>query len=129
MQALRCGLDEGEWATPASGRRCADLLRLNAVPDPSLPLPFDLGRAYALYKALFGEAEDLIKDKRLIIVPSGPLTSLPFHVLVTKKPAKGLPKAFKDYRDVPWLGRRNAISHAAGGLQPEGLAPACGGRS
>ena len=29
---------------------------------------------------------DLIKDKHLLIVPSGPLTQLPFHVLVTEKP-------------------------------------------
>ena len=128
VQALRCGLDEEEWATPGNARRCADLLGLSVVPDPSRPLPFDLGKAYALYRALFGQAEDLIAGKRLIIVPSGPLTSLPFHVLVTTKPAKALPGTFAGYRGAAWLGRRNAIvtlpavsnlkilrRHAAGG--------------
>ena len=47
------------------------------IPDP---LPFDPGMAHELYEALFGQVEDLIRGKRLLIVPSGPLTSLPFHV-------------------------------------------------
>ncbi len=34
--------------------------------------------------------EDLIRDKHLLIVPSGPLTQLPFQVLVTEKPDPGL---------------------------------------
>ena len=33
-----------------------------------------------------GQVEDLIKGKHLLIVPSGPLTSLPLHVLVTEPP-------------------------------------------
>ena len=40
-----------------------------------------------LYKGLFGEVEDFIKGKQLLIVPSGPLTQLPFQVLVTAPPA------------------------------------------
>ena len=44
--------------------------------------------AHAHYKALFGEVEDLIKDKQLPLVPSGPLTQLPFQVLVTKLPPR-----------------------------------------
>jgi hypothetical protein len=51
------------------------------------PLPFDTARAHALYRALFGQIEDLIGDKKhLLVVPSGPLTALPFQVLVTKRP-------------------------------------------
>ena len=34
--------------------------------------------------------EDLIAGKHLIIVPSGALSSLPFHVLVTDKPDPAL---------------------------------------
>ena len=33
-------------------------------------LPFDLTRAHALYKSLFGGAEDVIKGKSLLVVPS-----------------------------------------------------------
>ena len=38
-------------------------------------------------RALLGPIEALVKDKRqLLVVPSGPLTALPFHLLVTDKP-------------------------------------------
>ncbi len=110
VQALRCGLDEEEWATASSARRCGDLLGLADMPDASRPLPFSLGKAHALYKALFGQIEDLIDGKRLLVVPSGALTSLPFQVLVTKKPKITLPKRFEDYRDIAWLGRQVAIA-------------------
>ncbi|WP_210191672.1 CHAT domain-containing tetratricopeptide repeat protein [Rhodomicrobium vannielii] len=110
VQSLRCGLDEEEWATPTQAARCADLLGLTSVPDPSQPLPFHLGKAHALFKALFGQVGDLIAGKRLLIVPSGALTLLPFQVLVSEKPAAALPKAFRDYRKAAWLGRRNAIT-------------------
>ena len=53
------------------------------------PLPFDHARAYRLYQQLFGQVEDLLKDKQLLLVPSGPLTQLPFQVLVTAPPAGG----------------------------------------
>jgi CHAT domain-containing protein/tetratricopeptide (TPR) repeat protein len=109
VQALRCGLNEEEWGTATQARRCADLLGLNEIPDPSRPLPFNLDKAHALYQGLFGQAEDLIKGKRLIIVPSGPLTSVPFNVLVTQKPRAALPDTFEGYRRVAWLGRSNAI--------------------
>ena len=110
VQALRCGLDEEEWATATNARRCGDLLGLADMPDGSRPLPFSLGKAHALYKALFGEIEELIAGKRLLIVPSGALTGLPFQVLVTKKPKVALPRTFEAYRDIAWLGRRNAIT-------------------
>jgi hypothetical protein len=74
------------------------------------PLPFDLARAHTLYKALFGEVEDLIKDKRLLIVPSGALNSLPFQVLVAGKPADALPSTNAGYANVAWLGTRNALT-------------------
>ncbi len=49
--------------------------------------------AHELYTALLGPIDALIKDKRhLLVVPSGSLTSLPFHLLVTEKPAATVPK-------------------------------------
>ena len=110
VKALRCGLDEEEWGTASSARKCGDLLGLTDVPDSSRPLPFDLGKAHALYNALFGQVEDLIPGKRLLIVPSGALTSLPFNVLVTKKPKSALPKSFQGYRKVAWFAKKNAIT-------------------
>jgi CHAT domain-containing protein len=73
-------------------------------------LPFDLTLANDLYKALLGSVADMIKDKRLIIVPSGPLTSLPFNVLVTEPPKMAIPETLAQYRDVAWLGARTAIT-------------------
>ncbi len=68
------------------------------------PLPFNRDRAYWLYKALFGKIEDLIKGKQLLILPSGPLTQLPFQVLVTAPSTKG------DHRTTEWLVRSHAIT-------------------
>ena len=70
---------------------CASLLKLPAdkIPKEDDPLPFDHARAHALYKALFGQVEDVIRDKHLLLVPSGPLTQLPFQVLLTEPPSSG----------------------------------------
>jgi CHAT domain-containing protein/tetratricopeptide (TPR) repeat protein len=108
--ALRCGLDEEEWGTVTKAVRCGELLGQAERPDSSRPLPFDLGKAHELYQALFGQVEDLIKGKHLIVVSSGPLSSLPFQVLVTKRPDTALPSTFEGYRNVAWLGRSHAIS-------------------
>src|SRR5262249_36404385 len=58
-------------------------------------LPFDLARAHAFYKALLGPAQALIKDKHLLVVPSGPLTSLPFGVLVTEPTRSAIPALWR----------------------------------
>jgi tetratricopeptide (TPR) repeat protein/CHAT domain-containing protein len=110
VSALRCGLDyDGAWV----GSRCTDLLKVGySRVDHALgkPLPFDLARAHGLYKALFGPIEDLIKDKQLLIVPSGALAQLPFQVLVTEPPNAAIPETFAAYRDVAWFARKNAVT-------------------
>ena len=73
-------------------------------------LPFDLTRAHDLYRALFGQAEDLIKDKHLLIVPSGHLTALPFQVLVTTAPKAAIPDSASGYRGASWLARQHALT-------------------
>ena len=84
VAALRCGLDESAWSGDERGK-CANLLGLDSKSEwkRGRPLPFDLARAHELYKGLFGDVEDLIKDKHLLLVPSGALTALPLQVLVT----------------------------------------------
>ena len=77
---------------------------------------FDLALAHELYETLIGPVEGLIKDKRhLIVVPSGALTALPFHLLVTEKPSVAVPQVnalhdFAAYRDAAWLLKRHAVS-------------------
>ena len=52
-----------------------------------------------------------MKDKRsLLVVPSGALTALPFHLLVTEKPPAAIPETFAGYRDAAWLLKRQAVS-------------------
>ncbi|MCC7253052.1 CHAT domain-containing protein [Hyphomicrobium sp.] len=109
VSALRCGLDEEEWATATKARRCGELLKLNRNPDPSDPLPFNVGRAHTLYKELLGPFERMIKGKRLLIVGSGALTSVPFSVLVTEKPSAPFLRNFEQYFGVAWLAMRNAL--------------------
>jgi CHAT domain-containing protein/tetratricopeptide (TPR) repeat protein len=111
VATLRCGLDyDGTWGT--SGSHCADLLQITyteADHEPGKPLPFDRDRAHALYKALFGQIEDVIKDKQLLVVPSGVLTQLPFQVLITEKPD---PAASGDdaFRRAAWFVRIHALT-------------------
>jgi CHAT domain-containing protein len=115
VMALRCGLDETLWTVEGTSERCrAALNRSPGYQDfdasASNVLPFDLVRAHAFYTALLGPAQTLIKGKHLLIVPSGPLTSLPFGVLVTEPTRSAVPATLSDYRMAAWLGTRQAIS-------------------
>jgi len=136
VAALRCGLDSSDWddasawpietdfdkqlADAQQARRvwCEHLLGVS-IPAHELP-PFDLIRAHGLYAALFAPFADLTKGKRLILVPSGPLTGLPFHVLVTSPLADALPFALRsmvgaepflrDYRRAAWFALQQPIT-------------------
>jgi CHAT domain-containing protein/Tfp pilus assembly protein PilF len=69
---------------------------------------FDRKIAHQLYNELLAPAEDLLKDKsHLIVVPSGALTALPFHVLLTEPPSASRQASL---RSAPWLIRRHAIT-------------------
>ena len=127
VAALRCGLDASNWDDARTWRqetatekqrvleqqarraRCTELLGLE-VSSSDRP-PFDLGSAYELYQVLFAPFSDLISDKRLIIVPSGPLSNLPFQVLVTKPPEAGL-VGMASYRQAAWLGLQQPAGFA-----------------
>lgn len=70
---------------------------------------YDLKLAHELYRALFGQIEGLIRGKKLAIVPSPSLASLPFQILVTDLPAEAA--GFEDrYRTANWLIRDHAIT-------------------
>jgi CHAT domain-containing protein len=72
---------------------------------------FDLALAHDLYATLLGPVEALIRDKRsLLVAPTGALTALPFHLLVTEQPAAAIPEKFDGYRDAAWLLKRQAVS-------------------
>jgi CHAT domain-containing protein/tetratricopeptide (TPR) repeat protein len=125
VAALRCGLDTSSWddalgwpqvsaldkqrAAEQQARRdrCKQLLGLE-VSSKEWP-PFDLVKAHELYQALLAPFADLTKDKQLIIVPSGPLTSLPFHVLVTDKPDSAL-TGMARYQKAAWLALQQPVT-------------------
>ena len=111
VMALRCGLDyEGSWEIDNS--RCPALTQsayTEADYRAGKPLPFDVARSHALYKELFGPAEDLIKGKSLLVVPSGPLTQLPFQVLTSEAP-ETLASPTEALDRAHWLIRDHALS-------------------
>ncbi|WP_409190965.1 CHAT domain-containing protein [Bradyrhizobium sp. RDM4] len=94
VTAFRKGLDVGK-ARDASGKSGL----------------FDLALANEIYTALLGPVEGLTREKRsLLVVPSGALTALPFHLLVTETPEAAIPDTLEGYRSAAWLLRRQAIS-------------------
>jgi CHAT domain-containing protein/tetratricopeptide (TPR) repeat protein len=108
VATLRCGLDNAAWEGPEGSTACMRMLGVSSVPVTQLP--FDLARAHELYRALFGGIEDLIKDKHLLIVPSGALTVVPFQVLVTDRPGSAIPGDATGYAEAAWLAKRHALT-------------------
>jgi len=123
---MRCGLDRSNWASDSEtfqycrqlwkegfgGKTNGDLAGRSAAEW------FDTAFAYDLYRTLFGQVEDLVKDKHLLIVPSESLTQLPFHVLVTEKPGAAR-WGEGGYGDARWLVRRQpmAVLPSVGSLE------------
>jgi CHAT domain-containing protein len=94
VAAFRRGLDLGK-ANDASGKSGL----------------FDLALANELHGTLLAPVDALIKDKpSLLVVASGALTALPFHLLVTERPNAAIPETFEGYRDAAWLLKRQAVS-------------------
>jgi len=81
-----------------------------AIKTGNTALLFDLARAHDLYATLLGPVESFVRDKAsLLVVPSGALTAVPFHLLIATKP--GAPdNPFRAYRDADWLLNRHAIT-------------------
>jgi CHAT domain-containing protein len=97
---LRHGLD------PADGARGA-LALSSTQPDG-----FDLAFAGELYSALWAPiAGEVASKTHVLLAPSGPLTSLPFQVLVSEAPQLEIAgAAFEAYRSARWLVRDHALS-------------------
>ena len=133
VAALRCGLDATLWqdasnwpdttdaqvrernAQMARRQRCERSVKGKPATElvglvAAERLPFDVARSHALFDALLGPLKTVIAGKRLLIVPSGSLGSLPFQVLVTEPAKAAVPSTFAEYRDVAWLGTRQATT-------------------
>jgi CHAT domain-containing protein/tetratricopeptide (TPR) repeat protein len=76
---------------------------------PGVVQGFDLARAHALYRLVLGPIAPALAGKRhLIVVPTGPLTSVPFQVLITAPP--GTQAGSDALRDAAWLIKSYALS-------------------
>jgi CHAT domain-containing protein len=113
--------DRFDWRTIPAGRDAiaSKVAAFRRGLDLDSMKAFDLGLANELFTLLIGPVDSLIKDKgHLLVAPSGVLTALPFHLLVTEKPATSSPQgrsltANEDaarYRDAAWLIKRQAVS-------------------
>jgi CHAT domain-containing protein len=68
---------------------------------------FDMTLSHRLYHTLLGGVQDKLSDlKHLVVIPSGPLSSLPFSVLIEQAPTPG------SYVNAAWLNQRLSISHS-----------------
>ena len=89
VKALRAGLEPAADGQPAS---------------------FDIARAHRLYQVLLAPLSQALSGKKhVMVVAPGPLSSLPFHVLVTEPPRPGLSQA-EALKEAQWLIRRHALS-------------------
>lgn len=103
VSALRCGLDREAWLAGD----CANVSGggySQSDASAGVPLPFSGDRAHRLYRALFGQVQEVLSGKHLLIVPSGALTQLPFQVLQTDA------SSGTDHRRAAWLARKHATT-------------------
>ena len=85
-------------------------LRFALEPYDSDILDFDTKQAYVLYDKIFAPIKAYIDGvKHLIIVPDGPLESIPFSVLVKKPPAEEI-NSLTNYKTIFWLGLEYAFT-------------------
>ena len=107
VNKLRCGLDATGWSDEPPGEPCEDQFEST---DGFTSLPFDLHTAHDLYRGLFGPFADRIAGRRLMIVTTGALGALPFHVLVRERPEKAFVDQPGGYKRVAWLAKSNPIT-------------------
>jgi CHAT domain-containing protein len=106
-----------DWADAGTGERqlAAEVAELRRGLDPSQNrgdglAEFDFARAHALYRSLLSRLSPMLAGKKhLLIVPAGPLTSLPFQVLLTGPLPAGLSRQ-EALKQAPWLIKRHALS-------------------
>lgn len=100
------------YETDLTERQTEELVQKirQAVEPAEQLLTFPVGDAYTLYKKLFGPVKDrLAKVEHLIYVPSGPLLSLPFGVMVIEPPGH-FTRTY--YSEIEWMALHKALTTA-----------------
>ena len=111
----RCGKRHARPSTSTQLRKGLDpLAQLDAEgapgSKPGVVQGFDLQRAHSSLQAgaRAGGARCSTGKRHLIVVPTGPLTSVPFQVLITAPP--GTQSGSDALRDAAWLIKSHALS-------------------
>ena len=101
----------GEQEVAATVARLRRALDVGALEPDRLPA-FDVAAAYELFKTLLLPVESAWKDAASVaVVPHRALGQLPFALLVTEATTLSQGSiAFAEYRRVPWLVRRTAVT-------------------
>jgi len=107
--------DQFDWQPTGNSTKnlAAKIAAFRSSLNVDKPGRVDIEAARAFYADLLAPIEPVIRNKRhLQIVPSGSLTALPFHLLVTDPPVEGGMQITEPtgYRNVAWLIKRHAIS-------------------
>ena len=96
-----------QWAGSEGFARCSGLA---GNPKRINLLPFNVAVAHELYANLLAPFETMIAGKHLLMSLSGPLATLPPHLLVTARPETATPQSREEYARTAWLGRRHAVT-------------------
>ena len=96
----------------------AAVKELRAAIDSEFLLAFDHERSHQIFRTLFGPVQSKIKSaEHLIVVPTGPLLSMPFNILVTEPYDEEIQivgdspeSAYFDYSKVKWLGAQTGVT-------------------
>ncbi|MEM7422952.1 MAG: CHAT domain-containing protein, partial [Pseudomonadota bacterium] len=87
---------------------------LRAPIDGEFLIKVDLEESYGMFDTLFGPVKNRVRDaEHLVIVPSGPLLSLPFNILTVEEyedEIEIVDQAYFDYSKVKWLGAQTGIT-------------------
>ena len=103
VETLRCGLDQGSWVGEAA-LKCLD--RTGRSPEGHV-LPFDGATAHQLYRELIGPVAGETRGRTILLIATGPLTSLPFQVLLTEPASTN---TIGEMITAPWLLKSNPIA-------------------
>ena len=83
----------------------------NSIGIGDLP-NFNTELSYELYSKLFGPIEDMLNGlEHLLIVPTGPMESLPLNLLITEKPnVDPTASVFDNYQAAAWLPKKYSLT-------------------
>ena len=109
-RAYKIDLSESELEEMVSALR-GDIDLSEVVSIGDLP-KFDMDLSYELYSKLFGPVEDMLEGvEHLLVVPTGPLESLPLNVLITEKPeVDPAASVFDGYQSAAWLPKKYSLT-------------------